>query len=1579
MTTVTVGATTVTEGQPITGSNGGTFIVNADGTYTFAPGLDFNGLAVGETATTQVTYTISDGNGGTASTTLEVTITGENDAPTATAVLDTSSNDSAPASYDVSAHFSDADATDVLGYAVSGLPAGFAIDATGVITGTWASNASQGGPASDGVYPVTVTVSDGHGGTVSRTFNWTVVNPAPVAVDDAATTNEDTSAVGDVTPGTLGQDSDPDGDALNVTPQAGVAGSNGGTFTILGNGNYTFNPGSDFQDLGPGDSRTTEITYTLTDADGAAATAVVRVTVTGINDAPTVTGVVPAQSSTDTQNIAAIDVTGVFADIEADTLTYSASGLPLGLSIDPNTGLITGTIDNDASGPSGAQTYTVTVTALDQNGASVSTSFSWMVANPALIAANDAVSTSENATLAGDVFADNGNGPDSDPDGDAFAVVSVTSGATTYAPAASVPGTGGGTFVIAADGSFTFDPGTDFDNLAVGATATTTVAYTIRDANGAEATATVSVTVNGTNDGPVAVGTLPAVTSSDSDTVDIDTSGAFGDLDDGTVFTYALLGVAGIDYPAGLTIDANGHIVGTIDSEASQNGPYSVIVQASDGVGGVVTQPFTWVVVNPIPDARNDGFALSEGASLTGAQVLADNGGGADNDPDGDTLAVVAVNGAALGVGAGVTGSNGGTFTIAADGTTDFAPGAAFEDLAVGETRTTSVTYTLSDGNGGADTATVTVTVTGVNDLPVSTPVGAQSGIDGQAVTLDVSGSFTDPDGDTLTFSATGLPPGLTINPATGIIGGTVASNASLAGPYSVTIVANDGNGGTTSQTFVWTVTNPAPVAQDDGIATSENAVATGNVLASNGNGPDSDPDGDALTVVAVNGTAFAGTTTATGTAGGTFTIAANGAVSFDPGAAFDDLAVGQTRVTQVTYTISDGQGGTDTATVSVTVTGANDAPVAGPLANVTSNDGDTVSISIGGTFTDSNGDTLSFTATGLPPGLTIDPATGVISGTIDTSASAGGPYSVVVTASDGNGGTVSQTFGWTVSNPLPTAQNDLVTTGENTIVTGSVLTDNGLGADSDPDGDAVAVWAVNGVPGSVGLPVTGSAGGTFTIGADGSYRFEPGTAFDDLQSGETRLTAVTYTIRDADGGVSTATVTVTVTGVADVPVIDPIVPPVSVDSGVIDFDVSVHVDDPDGDPLSYSATGLPPGLTIDPATGRITGTLPPDASQGGPYAVTLTVDDGHGGVVTSTFIWPVTNPPPVAIDDTSATPAGLPVRIPVLSNDRDPDGDPLTITAASAGHGTVAINADGTIDYTPDPSFEGMERIAYTISDGNGGFATAYISIYVEPRALVLLGEVFGFEGPERTPDPVEPEGVIEGMSADGAVVQAVADFGGLSSLAASISEDGIIVQTTNGVRSLGGIGRFTGERGTIIGETVGNARQFDFSRSPSVARGGTTGELEGLTGFSLRSEIRGNLTGFSGGEQLVIESLVRDDVLNLQFSNTVTQGQRQIVEYRVTQIDGRPVPGWLERVGGDLMLGERPADVETIELRVEGRFNDGTIVVQEVSIHAVTGEIQPLRQSGGNAPALFRDQFRASPMLTPSELEGLGATIAR
>ncbi len=154
------------------------------------------------------------------------------------------------------------------------------------------------------------------------------------------------------------------------------------------------------------------------------------------------------------------------------------------------------------------------------------------------------------------------------------------------------------------------------------------------------------------------------------------------------------------------------------------------------------------------------------------------------------------------------------------------------------------------------------------------------------------------------------------------MISGTLDRSASLGSPYSVTITATDAGGLSTSRSFTWTVSNPAPVARDDVLATTENASINGSVLASNGNGADSDPDGDPLTVSAVNGVAGAVGTIVAGSNGGSFTIAANGSYSFVPGTAFDDLAAGQTRTTSVTYTISDGQGGTSTATVTVTVTG---------------------------------------------------------------------------------------------------------------------------------------------------------------------------------------------------------------------------------------------------------------------------------------------------------------------------------------------------------------------------------------------------------------------------------------------------------------------------------------------------------------------------------------------------------------------------------------------------------------------------------------------------------------------------------
>jgi len=90
-------------------------------------------------------------------------------------------------------------------------------------------------------------------------------------------------------------------------------------------------------------------------------------------------------------------------------------------------------------------------------------------------------------------------------------------------------------------------------------------------------------------------------------------------------------------------------------------------------------------------------------------------------------------------------------------------------------------------------------------------------------------------------------------------------------------------------------------------------------------------------------------------------------------------------------------------------------------------------------------------------------------------------------------------------------------------------------------------------------------------------------------------------------------------------------------------------------------------------------------------------------------------------VDDAASTDQGMPITINVLANDSDPDGDPLTVTSVTqASHGTVVNNGNGTVKYTPNPIFSGMDTFTYTISDGHGGMDTATVTVTIQ-GALVL------------------------------------------------------------------------------------------------------------------------------------------------------------------------------------------------------------------------------------------------------------------
>ncbi|MGO4399009.1 retention module-containing protein, partial [Achromobacter sp. PAB15] len=1354
-------------GVTVTGSNGGTFTVLPDGSYVFTPGNQYVSLAAGETATSTISYTITDPSGATSTATLVVTITGTNDGPVSTAISDVSGVDAQTGiSVDVSSNFSDIDTSDKLTYSATGLPPGLSIDPnTGIITGTIDHSASQGG--ANGVYTVTVTATDPAGASTSQAFEWDVTNPAPTAVNDTGSTDEDVTLNVNAQNGVLANDTDPDGDTLTVSQVNGnaanvgtaVAGSGGGTFTLNADGSYTFNPGSAFNSLAAGQSATSSLTYTVSDGEGGTSTATLTVTITGTNDAPTLIPdvILANQNSNDGQAITPVDISGQFTDVDnGDVLTYSASGLPPGLTIDPATGIITGTLDRSASQGGTDGLYIVTITATDKSGASVTQDFAWDVNNPAPTAVNDEGGTDQGVTLTVDAA----NGVltnDTDPDGDTLTVSQVNGNAANVG--AAIAGSNGGTFTLNADGSYTFNPGSAFNSLAAGQTTTSSITYTVSDGEGGFSSATLTVEITGTNDAPTAIA-LDNRDNMDGDTVTVSVAGAFSDIDTGDVLTYS------VDHiPGGLTFDtATGTFTGTFANWASDHtntgvkGEYLITVTATDKSGASVTQTFLWKVGNPEPIATDDNGATSQDNVLV-VDHRTEGVLGNDVDPDGDALSVSHVNGNAAGVGAAVAGSNGGTFTLNADGTYTFNPGGAFNSLGVGQTTTTSITYTVSDAQGATDTATLTITITGTNDTPTLTPgvtLDDQNSDDGQAIApVDISGQFTDVDsGDVLTYSATGLPPGLTIDPATGIITGTLDRSASQGGTdgvYSVTITATDKSGASVTQDFSWDVKNPAPTALDDDGSTNQGATLS--VDAANGVlTNDTDPDGDTLTVSQVNGNAANVGTAIAGSTGGTFTLNADGSYSFNPGSTYNSLGVGQTAVSSITYTVSDGEGGTSTATLTVTITGTNDTPTLTPgvaLDDQNSNDGQAITpVDISGQFTDvDTGDVLTYSATGLPPGLSIDPATGIITGTLDRSASQGGTdgvYTVTITATDKAGASVTQDFSWDVKNPAPTAVNDEGDTEQGASL--SVDAANGvLTNDTDPDGDTLTVSQVNGNAANVGTAITGSNGGTFTLNADGSYTFNPGSTFNSLGVDQTATSSITYTVSDGEGGTSTATLTVTITGTNDTPTLTPGVTLDDQNSNdgqaITPVDISGQFTDVDtGDVLTYSATGLPPGLTIDPATGIITGTLDRSASQGGTdgvYTVTITATDKAGASVTQDFSWDVKNPAPTAVNDEGDTGQGASLSVDaangVLTNDTDPDGDTLTVSqvngnAANVGTaivgsngGTFTLNADGSYTFNPGSTFNSLgvdqtatSSITYTVSDGEGGTSTATLTVTI-------------------------------------------------------------------------------------------------------------------------------------------------------------------------------------------------------------------------------------------------------------------------
>ncbi len=1150
----------------------------------------------------------------------------------------------------------------------------------------------------NGAATLTVVTNDlgntGSGGALSDTDAVAItvipVNDAPTAVNDSLTVNEDSAAtVVDV----LANDSfAPDtGETLTVTEVTQPA---NGTVTLTG-GVVRFTPAPDF-------NGTTSFTYTLTDGT-LTATATVTVTVTAVND--------PVVAANDTLTVAE-DSAATVADVLAndsfapdtgETLTVTAVTQPANGTVTLTGGVVsftpapdfngTTSFDYTVSDGTATATATVTVTVTPVNDPPTA-------ANDVLTVAEDSAATVVN------VLANDSSSPDM--------------GETLTITAVSQPARG---TVELVGSEVRFTPAPDFSG-------TVTFTYTVSDGT-LTTTATVTVTVTPVNDAPVA--------ANDSLTVDEDSAATVVDVlanDSSGPDTGETLTVTAVTQPANGTVTLTGGVV-RFTPAPDFNGTTSFDYTLSDGaLTATATVTVTVTPVNDPPVAANDSLTVNEDSAATVVDVLVNDSFAPDT---GETLTVTAVS----------QPSNGTVELVG--GEVRFTPVPDFNG-------TTSFTYTVSDGRGGEATATVTVTVNAVNDAPVAANDTVTVDEDSGATVVNVlANDSTGPDtGETLTVTAVTQPANGTVE----LVGGEVRFTPApdFSGTTSFTYTVSDGAlTATATVTVTVTPVNDAPVAVNDTLTVDEDSGATVvDVLANDSTGPDS---GETVTVTVV-------------------TQPANGMVELVGGEVRFTPAPDFSGTTSFTYTVSDDGGSTMTATVSVTVNAVNDAPVhtvPGPQATpeetpLVFSSVNALSVSDVDALVGDLSVTLRASGGTLTLGSTVDLLFISGDGTADTFITFTGSLANINAALSGLTWTPDENFTGSGSITLTTndqgntgagealSDSDTVTItvqevndapvvgvpGAQTLAEDSSLTFSTAGGNaltvSDVDvgaGQLRVTLAVDhgtlSLASAAGLAFevgdgTGDAGMTFTGTLEDVRRALDGLRFEPDAS-YTGAASLTFTVDDqgntGSGGPKSASATVdlTVTPVNDAPTA--VDDTATVDEDAVATSIDVLANDsiaPDtGETLSLTAVTQGAHGTV--AINGSTVTYQPEPDFNGTDTFTYTVSDGNGGTATATVtvtVTPVNDAPIGNPDMFSAVRGGSPMTLPVLANDSSgPDtGETLTVSSVTQpAHGSVVVSPDGSaVVFTPPTDFVGLVTFEYTVSDGNGGTATAVVTVNVAP-----------------------------------------------------------------------------------------------------------------------------------------------------------------------------------------------------------------------------------------------------------------------
>ncbi|MEW8524566.1 MAG: Ig-like domain-containing protein [Candidatus Thiodiazotropha endolucinida] len=963
------------------------------------------------------------------------------------------------------------------------------------------------------------------------------------------------------------------------------------------------------------------------------------------------------------------------------------------------------TYENTSQDPT-AGDRTINIFAQDSSLLSGPIATSTITVNPqndAPTATDNANSVSENGFVSGNVITDDsGSGVDSDPEGDGLQVTQVEGGA--YTPGLPITLASGAQVTFQANGSYTYNTNGQFEGLGAGDSVDDNFTYQIGDGNGGFDTATVTITINGSNN-------TPSITSADltldeGQTVTLgDANFAVTDVDD-TDFTYTVSGISGgyfqLSTNPGVSITSftstnlTGGLVQFVDDGNEVAPAFSITVNDGDIDSNTLAATINFTLVSDsTPIANNDSITVAEGGTVTtldgGFSTVLNNDTGLVDAPVTVSLVTDVTNGS-------LTLNGDGTFSYTHDGTENF---------------TDSFTYRVTDNDGQTADATVTINITPVSD---ATPVANADSItvaEGGTTTTLVGGSSTVLNNDT----GLGDTP-VTVSLVTDVVNGTLTLNGDGTFSYthdgtenftdSFTYRVTDNDGQTADATVTINVTpvsDETPVANADSITVAEGATATTLVGGSSTVLNNDTGLGDTPVIVSLITNVTNGSLTLNGD--GTFSYTHDGSENFTD---------------SFTYRITDNDGETADATVTINITPVSDATPVANADSITVAEGATATTLVGGSSTVLNNDiglgdtpvTVSLVTDVTNGTLTLN-GDGTFSYTHDGSENFTDSFTYRVTDNDGQTADATVTINVTpVSDETPVANADSITVAEGgtvtTLVGGSstvLNNDTGLGD----------------TPVTVSL-VTDVVNGTLTLNGDGTFSYtHDGT--------ENFTDSFTYRVTDNDGQTADATVTINVTPVSDT------TPVANADSITVAEGATATTLVGGSSTVLNNDTGLgDTPVTVSLVTDVTNGTLTlngdgtfsytHDGSENFTDSFTYRVTDNDGQTADATVtinVTPVSDTTPVANADSITVAEGATATTlvggssTVLNNDTGLGDTPVTVSLVTdVMNGTLTLNGDGTFSYTHDGSENFTDSFTYRVTDNDGETADATVTINVTP-----------------------------------------------------------------------------------------------------------------------------------------------------------------------------------------------------------------------------------------------------------------------